>query len=247
MKEIEFGNNKIYKNTNPSSILDYVGGKLGRRKSLTRAPHIINYQRNRNNLYSKPTLNPKVGKNQKITLLIPVFERHVTDEESSSNDSKKSKKEVIQYKHSFKQYKSVNTNNYQFNNNNFNNFNNIYNSSNTIYNYSANNRNILNNNYLNNSNLFNENNNIENYSPFKDDIYSNINLTHSIINNSFDEKSLFELDKYPESEVEKQKQKHKDFLKTVKEIKKKILFYNIIILFVFVFIISKNCLKFIYA
>ena len=231
MKEEDFGRDKIYKNTNPSSILDFVGNKLRRKNSLKRPPHIINYQRNRTNLYSNPTLDPIINKKQKITLLIPVFERHVTDEESSSNGSKKSKKEVIKYKNSFKQYKSENANNYQFNKNNI-----IYNSSNTLYNYKSSNRNIRNNNYLNSINWINDNNNnIDNYSQFKDELYSNINLNNS--NNSFDEKSLFELDEYLGSDGQRligvnnniKKQKHKDFQEKVKEIK--IEFYVIISFF----------------
>ena len=224
MKEEDFGRDKIYKNTNPSSILDFVGNKLRRKNSLNRPPHIINYQRNRTNLYSNPTLDPIINKKQKITLLIPVFERHVTDEESSSNDSKKSKKEVIKYKNSFKQYKSENANNYQFNKNNI-----IYNSSNTLYNYKGSNRNIRNNNYLNSINWINDNNNnIDNYSPFKDELYSNINLNNS--NNSFDEKSFFELDEYLGSDGQRLIGVNNNIKKQkVKEIK--IEFYVIISIF----------------
>lgn len=226
MKDNEFGHFKIYKNANPSSIIDYVGGN--KRGSLNLPSHLINYQRNRSNIFSKSTIDSK-GISQTINLFKPSLERKVIDEESSSFDSKDSKDKtpLKRYKNIFKQYKNVNPI-YQLNSN-LNSR--IYNSSTKIYNYKISKKNI-NNKYMNTSTWANEN---DIYSPFRDDACSKIERSNSNRSSmDIDEKSEFELNKYPESDLEKQininnkvkKTKHKDFQEKAKEIKTK--FYIII-------------------
>ena len=231
MKDKEFGHYKIYKNANPSSIIDYVGGNLPRKGSLPIKSHLMTYQRNRPNIFPKPTIESK-GTSPKITLLNPVIERYITDEESSSFDSKKTKDNIPlkSYKNLFRQYKSVNTN-FQFSNNSINNR--IYNSSNKIYNYKLSKKSIRNNKYLSSSSWANDKN-LGNYnSPFtdEDDSKNNLSLSKSSID---EEKSEFNLNNYPESDLENQininnnnkKPKHKDFQEKIKDIKLK--FYVLI-------------------
>ena len=190
------------------------------------SPHVINYPR----IYSQKTIETKLT----ITLLKPVLERIVTDEESSSSNSKKNNnnKSIVSQKNIIKQYKSIPTI-YQFSNNNINRKR-IYSSSNKIYNYKASKKRIKNNKYLMNTGLTNDkNNNLDKYIPFDEDLYSNID-TRSMRSSIDDEKSEFDLNKYPESDGGKQliinkkpkKPKHKDFQEKAKEIKIK--FYFII-------------------
>ena len=231
MKDKEFGPYKIYKNANPSSIIDYVGANLPRKNSLPLSmnPHVMNYPRN---IYSQKTIESKGT----ITLLKPVLERIVTDEESSSSNSKKNNnnKSIVSQKNIIKQYKNIHTL-YQFTNNNITNKR-IYSSSNKIYNYKASKKRIRNNKYLMNTGLPSErNNNLEKYSNFEEDLYSNIDVSRSMKSSIDDDKSEFDLNKYPESDgggkqliLNKQtkKPKHKGFQVKAKEIK--IQFYFII-------------------
>ena len=235
MKDKEFGPHRIYKNVNPSSIIDYVGDHLPRKNTLQHQinPHIMNFSRNRT--YSEKTsIEPKTTF-RKINLLKPSKEERIILEESSSSnsrDSKNNKKNLVSHKNIIRQYKSVKTK-FQFSNNNINNR--IYGSSNKLYNYKPSKKSIRNNKYIMNTSWANDrNNNLDKYSPFQEDIYSNIDMSRSLKSSFDDEKSEFDLNKYPESDGGKQininkkskKPKHKDFQERAKKIK--IIFYFII-------------------
>ena len=230
MKKEEFGPYKIYKNANPSSIIDYVGGHLPRRKnSLPRPlnPLIMNYSRNRT--FSEKTTIESKSTSRKINLLKPSKEeRIVIVEESSSSNSIDSNndKNIVRHKNIIKQYKSVNTQ-FQLSNTNINNSR-IYGSANNIYNYKVNNKNIRNQKYLMNISYTSDRNNpLDKFSPFQEDIYSNIDMSRSLKSSIDDEKSEFNLNIYPETDGEKQLyikkrpkiHKHKDFQGKSKVIK----------------------------
>ena len=235
MEENELGNYQIYKNSNPSSILEYVGGKLPRRKSLNRkSSQKMNYQKRKSSFFSKPSLD--LMDNNKNIILTPVREKYASVEESSldSKESQLSESE-IRYKNLFKQY------NFEKPTYKYSKFSNkhiskkVHNSTTKIYNLKPTKTYIGNNsNFFASTKLVNDN--YDNFSPFKEDAYSNIN--YSSHNNSFAEvKSIFELDVHSESNAEKQinltniikKKKYKDFQEKIKDIKIK--FYSLISIF----------------
>ena len=216
MKEREYGK-KIYKDVNPSSIIDYMAN-LPRKNSLKMKSHINNYQRSMINIYSMPTIESKASIQKKITLLNPVVEKRVNDEESSSssNNSNKSKdsNNLYTYKNNIKHYKSVSINNQ------FNNIKKILSSKN-LYNCKTSKKNIRNSKYINGLAWTNENNNLDNYSPIQNVIYPNFNDIE-------DEKLVSNLNK---NELDREKQKKQNFQEKIKEMKIK--FYGLISYFYF--------------
>ena len=232
-------NKKIYKNANPSSIIDYVGGKnihnTIRNSIMQVNPKIMSYKRNIQNIFPKKTIDSK-GTSNIIYNLKPVIERYVKDEESSSLSSKDSKTNISikSHKNIIEHYKNVKTINHRFIKNNIGDR--LYASSNRIFNYNENKINER-NKYLLNKSVTNDINLVK-YSPFQNDNFSNIDI-RSITNLSDEEKGEFDLNKYPESDGERRinikkktkKAKHKDFQEKVKEIKIK--FYVMISLIYF--------------
>ena len=230
MKDKEFGRHKIYKNANPSSIIDYVGGNIPRKSSLKINPHIINYPRNLPIIYQKSIIDKKTTLPKKINYLKPVLENYILDEELSSNGSNENKdnRPLFTYKNIFKQYKSVNTNFHNINNR-------IYNSTNKLYDFQGSKKNIINNKLFNSSSINNDINTDDfsnMYSPFKDEINSPISKI-----TSEEEKSEFNLNRPSDLDMEKDKNneekkpKHKDFQEKAKDIKIK--FYVLISSFYF--------------
>ena len=238
MNEEELRYKKIYKNANPSSIIDYVGGNLTRINTQPTKHHMLNYTRNRNNIYSSSSIEQKDSP-PKQTQLNTVIERIVTDEESScSFNSKKSKDTIKSHKNVIKQFRTINSN-YQFNINNSN----IYGSSNKIYNYNTSKKSIRNNKYfLNLSRNIDTNKDL--YSPFQDERYSYKNNSRSFKSSNDEDRSEFFLNKIQDSDEENEikkiiKYKHKDFQKRAKQIK--IRFY--VIISIFYFSLYLLCLK----
>ena len=226
MKEEEL-RYKIYKNANPSSIIDYVGGNLNlAHKNSQPIHHRINYK-NMNNLYSKSKAESKESPPKK-SQLNTVIERIIPDEESScSFNSKISRETIKSHKNVVKQYNNIN-NNYQFNINNTK----IFNSSNKIYNYRTSNKSIRNNKYYLNltKTIYN---NKDLYSTFQDERYSY--KKNSFKSSNDEDKSDFFLNEYETDMEDKMKKiiknKHKDYQKKAREIKIK--FYVIISAFYF--------------
>lgn len=236
MKE-ENNKYKIYKNLNPSSILDYVGGHLPKNTTQAINPHLINFARKRNIIYPQNKFDSK-GTSPKTTLNT-VFEKFKKDEESSSIDSndREDNNSTKSHKNTVKQYKSVNMN-YTFSNTNINKQ--IYGSTNKIYKYKSNKK-ILKKKFYPNITWTNDNN-TEKYNTYISDIYSSKEMSRSFRSSIDEDKSEFFLnqkdsDEENEEEDEKGKkedsidQKHIDFCKKRKEIKKK--FYLIISIFYF--------------
>jgi len=236
MKE-ESNKFKIYKNLNPSSILDYVGGgHLPKNSTQAINPHLINFARKRSSIYTQNKFDSK-GTSPKVTMLNTVFEKIKKNEESSSHDSNDSddNNSIKSHKNSLKQYKSVNMN-YKLSNTNINTQ--IYRSTNKIYNYKLNKK-LFKKNYYANASWVNDNN-PEKYNSFMNDIYSSKDMSRSFKSSIDEDKSEFFLNKKEsEEEIEEEEdkgkiednQKHIDFCKKRKEMKKK--FYLIISIFYF--------------
>ena len=238
MKE-ESNKFQIYKNLNPSSILEYVGGgHLPKNSPQLINPHLINFSRKRSNIYTQNKYDSK-GTSPKVTILNTVFEKIKKNEESSSPDSSDSKdnNSIKSHKNILKQNKSVNVN-YKLSNTNISSQ--ICRSTNKIYNYKLNIKKFKKNYHLDVSWV--NDNNPEKYSTFTNDIYSSKDLSRSFKSSIDEDKSEFFLNKKEsgediEEEDEKDKiedsinQKHIDFCKKRKEMKKK--FYLIISIFYF--------------
>ena len=226
MKEDELTYKKIYKNANPSSIIEFA------RRNSKPLHHIINYQ----NKYSNTNIESKESP-PKISHLNTVIERIVTDEESSRSDnSKKSKETIKSHKNVVKHYSNIGKN-YQFNINNTK----IYNSSNKIYNYKTSNKSIRNKKFdLNISKTID--NNIDLYSPYQDERYSYKNNSFKSSNDG--DNSGFLLNKFQETDLEDEmkkiiKNRHKELQKRAREIKIK--FY--VLISAFYFSLYLLCLK----
>lgn len=238
MKE-ESNKFKIYKNLNPSSILDYVGGGHLPTNSIQAInSHLIPFPRNRGNIYSQNKFDSK-GASPRVTTLNTVFEKIKKNEESSSLDSSDSENNnsIKSHKNSLKQYNSVNIN-YKLSNTN--NSSQIYSSTNIIYNYKLNKK-MLKKKYNENISWANDNN-PEKKNTFYGDIYSSKDMSRSFKSSIDEDKSEFFLNKKEsnediDEEYEKYKiedsinQKHINFCKKRKEMKKK--FYLIISIFYF--------------
>ena len=231
MEEKEFGHYQIYKKTNPSSILDYVGGKSPRRKSLHRkSSRKIDYLKRKSSFYSNRNLD-LLDNNQKIIPLRPVEENFATVEESSY-DSKESKRieSEIRYRNLFKEYKKEKSNYIysKFSNKNINKK--AHNSSSKIYHLKIIQTNIGTSKFFTSGKKVNDN--LNNFCSSKDEIYSNINYSSD---NSFDEgKSILDFNlihSEPDEEHHRsesntiKKKNYKDFQEKIKEIKIK--FYSL--------------------
>ena len=247
MNENELGNCKIYKDTNPSSIIDYVGNKM--KKPLKRGlSQTIDYSKKKSIFFSKLTLDP-IDDNQNIEPLTPVEEKYASVEESSFNSIENKRKESeIYYKNIFKQFKRKKIN-YQFSKFSHKNINQrIHNSSNKLYtNFKKSQTKIRNNNFFASTKFFNNDSNGNgNFSSFKEETNSGINSSDISKYNLDDKKSSFHLDIYSDTEIEKKvinktikKKKYKDFQEKIKEIKKKF-YYLISIFYMSLFLL---CLK----
>ncbi len=131
MKE-EYNLNKIYKNSNPSSILDFVGKHLPNNNMQIMNSPLLNYTRKKGSIHTKQKLESNTS--PRMTILNTVFEKFKKDEESSSFDSKEDNNSIKRNENTFKPYRSVNVN-FKLNNNNVNRR--ISDSSNILYNYKS--------------------------------------------------------------------------------------------------------------
>jgi len=235
MKE-EYNQNKIYKNLNPSSILDFVGKHLPSNNAQIMNFPLLNYTRKAGSFYTKQKFESNTS--PRMTMLNTVFEKFKKDEVSSSLDSslKEGDNSIKRNENTFKPYRSVNVN-FKLNNNNINRR--ISDSSNILYNYKSYKK-ILKNKYYPNISWINENN-IEKYNAFTNDKYSSNEMSMSF-RSSFDEdKSEFFLNKkesYNEKEEKEKSQKETNIEQKIinlkkkrKEIKKK--FYLLVSIFYF--------------
>ncbi len=239
MKE-ESNKYQIYKNINPSSILDYVGGgHLPKNNTQAINPHILNFASKRGSIYTQKKFDSK-GTSPKVKTLNTIFERIKKNEESSSPDSNDSEdnNSIKSHKNALKQFKSVNMN-YKLSNTNISSQ--IYGSTNKIYNYKLNKK-MFKKNYYANISWANDNN-PEKYNTFISDIYSSKDMSRSFKSSIDEDKSEFFLNKKESDEENEEEEdekdqkkdsitkKHIDFCKKRKEIKK--IFYQIISIFYF--------------
>ena len=237
MKE-QFQNQKIYKNQVPSSIIDYIGDNIIRNNTLPIKRNLINYSRKRGSYYTnyESKDSPK-----KVSLLKPVKENLLNDEESSSFENNGDNISSESFKKDFKLFKSGNIN-YDYLNPRMSNK--IYNSTNQIYNFQSNKSNqskFYKNIYS--SKDMNLKMNIN--SPFINDKYSQQEMSMSFKMSNYDQSEFF-LNNNQDSDEENKDEKVKlnisneqKYHKRRKDIKKK--FY--LSISVFYFSLYLLCLK----
>lgn len=217
MKE-ESEQNKIYKNANPTNILNFVGSNQS--TVIANSPIIKSRKfKRRFSLFSNSKKNIKYTTSTKLIHLNPVLEKYEKNEDSSFESNNKISSKNIMRK-SFKNSKSSYVNNPYFNNK-YNLMNRpIYKSTNKVYNYNR-------NDYLMNSSTIIDDN-AEQFSLHDENLYSNKELSRSFklnVNNEFTLNQIHEIDE----EKEMKKNKYKIFQKNAKEIKTK--FYFLISIF----------------
>jgi len=236
----EFQNKKIYKNQVPSSIIDYIGNNIIRNKTLPIKRNLLNYSRKRNSYYPSSKYEPKDNP-PIVSLLKPVEEKILNDEESSSFENNEENSSSESYKKDFKLYKSQNIN-YNYINQGINNK--IYNSTNQIYNLQSNN-NYQSNYYKNIYSSKDINMKLNINSPYINEKYSLQDNSNSFKISNYDKSEFFlnnNQDSDDESQDEKVKlniSKEQKYHKRKKEIKKT--FY--LSISVFYFSLYLLCLK----
>ena len=187
MKE-EYNQNKIYKNSNPSNILDFIGKQLPNNNTQIMNSPLLNYTRKKGSIYKKQKFESNTS--PRMTMLNTVFEKFKKDEETSSFDSKDDNNSIKRNENTFKPYRSVNVN-FKLNNNNVNRR--ISDSSKILYNNKSSKKKIK-NKYYSSISWVNDNN-IDKYNTYNNDKYSPNEMAMSF-RSSFDEdKSEFFLKK----------------------------------------------------
>ena len=232
MKE-EYNQNKIYKNSNPSNILDFIGKQLPNNNTQIMNSPLLNYTRKKGSIYKKQKFESNTS--PRMTMLNTVFEKFKKDEETSSFDSKDDNNSIKRNENTFKPYRSVKVN-FKLNNNNVNRR--ISDSSKILYNNKSFKKKIK-NKYYSSISWVNDNN-IDKYNTYNNDKYSPNEMARSF-RSSFDEdksefflnkkESINEKEENEKSQNEISEQKIINFKKKRKEIKKK--FYLLISIFYF--------------